>query len=118
MAQVAAENDYCRPMVDNSDRLEILEGRHPVVEQVLKGAPFVPNDTRLDCDADRCLIITGPNMAGKSTYMRQNALIALMAQIGSFVPAVNVIWAWWMRSIPALEPPTIWQPANRPLWWR
>lgn len=87
MAQVAAENDYCRPMVDNSDRLEILEGRHPVVEQVLKGAPFVPNDTHLDCDADRCLIITGPNMAGKSTYMRQNALIALMAQIGSFVPA-------------------------------
>ena len=51
-----------------------------MVEQVLKGAPFVPNDTRLDCDADRCLIITGPNMAGKSTYMRQNALIALMAQ--------------------------------------
>ena len=87
LAQVAAENDYCRPMVDNSDRLEILEGRHPVVEQVLKGAPFVPNDTHLDCDADRCLIITGPNMAGKSTYMRQNALIVLMAQIGSFVPA-------------------------------
>ena len=87
LAQVAAENDYCRPIVDNSDRLEILEGRHPVVEQVLKGAPFVPNDTHLDCDADRCLIITGPNMAGKSTYMRQNALIALMAQIGSFVPA-------------------------------
>ena len=87
LAQVAAENNYCRPVVDDSDELSITEGRHPVVEQVLKGSLFVPNDTRLNCGEDRCLIITGPNMAGKSTYMRQNALIALMAQIGSFVPA-------------------------------
>ena len=97
---------------------EYLEGRHPVVEQVLKGAPFVPNDTRLDCDADRCLIITGPNMAGKSTYMRQNALIALMAQIGSFVPARQCHLGVVDAILSALGPPTIWQPANRPLWWR
>ena len=87
LAQVAAENNYCRPVVDDGDELHIVEGRHPVVEQMLKGSLFVPNDTTLNCGADRCLIITGPNMAGKSTYMRQNALIALMAQIGSFVPA-------------------------------
>ena len=87
LAQVAAENNYCRPIVDDGDELNIMEGRHPVVEQMLKGSLFVPNDTTLNCGEDRCLIITGPNMAGKSTYMRQNALIALMAQIGSFVPA-------------------------------
>ena len=88
-AAVAAEQGYCRPEVDLSDAIEITEGRHPVVEQMLKGSLFVPNDTKLNCTTDRCLIITGPNMAGKSTYMRQNALIALMAQIGSFVPATS-----------------------------
>ena len=82
-ANAVAELD----VVDDSDELTITEGRHPVVEQMLKGSLFVPNDTKLNCTTDRCLIITGPNMAGKSTYMRQNALIALMAQIGSFVPA-------------------------------
>ncbi len=87
LAQVAADHNYCRPVVDDTDELRIVEGRHPVVEQMLKDAPFVPNDTQLDCGENRCLIITGPNMAGKSTYMRQNALITLMAQIGSFVPA-------------------------------
>ena len=87
LAQVAMDNNYCRPVVDDSDELKIVDGRHPVVEQVLHGSLFVPNDTLLDCEDNRCLIITGPNMAGKSTYMRQNALIALMAQIGSFVPA-------------------------------
>ena len=87
LAQVAVDNNYCRPVVDDSDELKIVDGRHPVVEQVLSGSLFVPNDTLLDGDENRCLIITGPNMAGKSTYMRQNALITLMAQIGSFVPA-------------------------------
>ena len=87
LAQVAVDNNYCRPTVDDSDELRIVQGRHPVVEQVLNGSLFVPNDTLLDGRENRCLIITGPNMAGKSTYMRQNALIALMAQIGSFVPA-------------------------------
>ena len=87
LAQVAVDNNYCRPVVDDSDELKIVDGRHPVVEQVLSGSLFVPNDTLLDGNDNRCLIITGPNMAGKSTYMRQNALITLMAQIGSFVPA-------------------------------
>ena len=86
-AAVAAANGYCMPLVDASDTLTIVEGRHPVVEKVLKGAPFVPNDTHMDCGEDKCAIITGPNMAGKSTYMRQTALIVLMAQMGSFVPA-------------------------------
>ena len=86
-ATVAAANNYCMPQVDSSSSLTIVEGRHPVVEKVLKNALFVPNDTHMDCDRDLCSIITGPNMAGKSTYMRQVALIVLMAQMGSFVPA-------------------------------
>ncbi|MBQ8210526.1 MAG: DNA mismatch repair protein MutS [Clostridia bacterium] len=87
LARVAVENGYVCPEVDNSDTLDIKDGRHPVVEKFLDGAPFVPNDTYLDCTDNRTAIITGPNMAGKSTYMRQVALIVLMAQIGSFVPA-------------------------------
>ena len=86
-ATVAAANNYCMPQVDNSNTLTIVDGRHPVVEKVLKNALFVPNDAHMDCDGDMCAIITGPNMAGKSTYMRQVALIVLMAQMGSFVPA-------------------------------
>ena len=86
-AAVAVKNNYCRPEIDLSGEIEIRDGRHPVVEQMLKGSLFVPNDTRLDTDANRVAILTGPNMAGKSTYMRQVALIVLMAQIGSFVPA-------------------------------
>ena len=86
-AAVAAANNYCMPQVDNSSVIRIVEGRHPVVEKVLKGAPFVPNDAHMDEGDDLCAIITGPNMAGKSTYMRQVALIVLMAQMGSFVPA-------------------------------
>ena len=87
LAQVAVNNNYVRPIVDDSDVLSITEGRHPVIEQMIKGSLFVPNNTELDCGENNMLIITGPNMAGKSTYMRQNALIALMAQSGSFVPA-------------------------------
>ena len=86
-AYSAVTNGYERPDVDNSDEIIIKDGRHPVVEKFSDGAPFVPNDTVLDCSKNRTLIITGPNMAGKSTYMRQTALIVLMAQIGSFVPA-------------------------------
>lgn len=86
-AVVAAENNYCMPHVDLSDKLEIVEGRHPVVEQTLKGSLFVPNDSMMDGKHHLASIITGPNMAGKSTYMRQVALIVLMAQVGSFVPA-------------------------------
>lgn len=87
LAYTAVTNNYVRPTVDTSDDVIIKDGRHPVVELMLGGAPFVPNDTHLDCGDYRSAIITGPNMAGKSTYMRQVALIVLMAQIGSFVPA-------------------------------
>lgn len=86
-AELAVKNGYCRPEIDLSGEILIREGRHPVVEQVLKNQLFVPNDTTLDCGNNRTAIITGPNMAGKSTYMRQVALIVLMAQIGCFVPA-------------------------------
>ena len=86
-ATVAAENNYCMPRVDNSDKLEITEGRHPVVEKMRRDILFVPNDTYMDNKDHLAAIITGPNMAGKSTYMRQVALMVLMAQMGSFVPA-------------------------------
>ena len=86
-ASVAVHNNFCRPEVDESGVIEIREGRHPVVEKVLKDSLFVPNDTFMGEKEERVAIITGPNMAGKSTYMRQVALIVLMAQMGSFVPA-------------------------------
>ena len=86
-AEVSLQNGYERPTVNNTDKLVIKNGRHPVVEKFLGGEPFVPNDTLLDCGANRTQIITGPNMAGKSTYMRQIALIVIMAQMGCFVPA-------------------------------
>lgn len=86
LAQVAVNNNYCRPIITDDGNIKITGGRHPVVEQVIN-TPFVTNDTLLDNGENRCAIITGPNMAGKSTYMRQVALITLMAQVGSFVPA-------------------------------
>ncbi len=87
LAESAHRNGYARPSVDMSDVIEIIDGRHPVVEKMLKDSLFVPNDTSIDTAGSRVAIITGPNMAGKSTYMRQVALIVLMAQVGSFVPA-------------------------------
>ena len=94
LAETAEKNGYVRPLVGKGRGLSIKDGRHPVVEQVLNGR-FVPNDTTLDGQLERISVITGPNMAGKSTYMRQVALIVLMAQIGSFVPAdsaeINVV---------------------------
>ena len=89
LATVALNNNYCCPTVDLSDEIEISEGRHPVVEQLLDGVPFVPNDTKLNNRENQIAVLTGPNMAGKSTYMRQVALIVLMAQVGSFVPAAS-----------------------------
>ena len=86
-ATVALDLNYCLPIVDNSGEINIKEGRHPVIEKMLPSGSFVANDTYLNKESDRLSIITGPNMAGKSTYMRQVALITLMAQIGSFVPA-------------------------------
>lgn len=86
-AEVAVNNNYVCPQINTNGVIDIKDGRHPVVETLLNGAPFVPNDTVLDKNENRCAIITGPNMAGKSTYMRQIALIVLLAQVGSFVPA-------------------------------
>ncbi|MBI2353730.1 MAG: DNA mismatch repair protein MutS [Deltaproteobacteria bacterium] len=89
LATVAGERNYCKPLVDDSDVIEIRDGRHPVIESMRLSERFVPNDTLLDGSENQILMITGPNMAGKSTYMRQVALIALMAQAGSFVPAAS-----------------------------
>ncbi len=86
-ANVSSDNRYTRPDVNLSSVIKIKDARHPVVETLLSDVPFVPNDVNLDCGSERVAIITGPNMAGKSTYMRQIALIVLMAQIGCFVPA-------------------------------
>src|SRR5208283_5299625 len=96
-ARIAREWGYCRPEIDEGDSLEIREGRHPVVEQGFRSGEsgaggaqaFVPNDTSLSCGDAQIALITGPNMAGKSTYIRQVALIALMAQVGSWVPAAS-----------------------------
>ncbi len=87
LAEVAEKRGYVCPRVDDSGEIRITDGRHPVVEALLDGGVFVPNDTLLDKNDNRCAIITGPNMAGKSTYMRQIALIVILAQMGSFVPA-------------------------------
>jgi DNA mismatch repair protein MutS len=87
LAQRAAENRYVAPEIDEGDVLRIVDGRHPAVERSIQGEPFVPNDTRMNRSERLLTILTGPNMAGKSTWIRQSALIVLMAQIGSFVPA-------------------------------
>jgi len=87
LATVARERDYCRPVVDDSLLLRIQDGRHPVLEATHAAGTFVANDTDLEPPGRRLVLLTGPNMAGKSTWIRQNALIVVMAQIGSFVPA-------------------------------
>lgn len=89
LAETAALHGYRRPTIDDAGTIRIRDGRHPVVERLSEETPFVPNDTLLDLDANRLVILTGPNMAGKSTYLRQVALIVLLAQIGSFVPAAE-----------------------------
>ena len=89
LAETAALQRYVKPLVDESSTILIRDGRHPVVEQLSSDLTFVPNDTALDCEGQRLVILTGPNMAGKSTYLRQVALIVLLAQIGSFVPAAE-----------------------------
>ena len=87
LAEVAAKHNYCRPTLNESDAIHIIAGRHPVIEQAQTETPFIPNDVEISNSQAQLLIITGPNMAGKSTYLRQVALIVLMAQIGSYVPA-------------------------------
>jgi len=86
LAEIAENNNYIRPQLTDDCKILIRDGRHPVVENTVHGG-FVPNDTEIDCKENQFLLVTGPNMAGKSTYMRQTALIAIMAQVGSFVPA-------------------------------
>ncbi len=89
LADVAVRNNYVAPTLDDGEAIAIVGGRHPVVEQALQGEPFVPNDTHIACADEQLLLITGPNMAGKSVYLRQVAIITLMAQIGSWVPATS-----------------------------
>jgi DNA mismatch repair protein MutS len=90
LAETARLHGYCRPEINDSDVLEICDGRHPVLDQQTEGSRFVPNDTNLGTDGKKFAIITGPNMAGKSTYIRQVALLTLLAQTGSFVPAKSM----------------------------
>jgi DNA mismatch repair protein MutS len=99
-AAIASERDYCRPAIANDGIFEVQAGRHPVLEQLaesLDGERFVPNDLFMNAESDRILIITGPNMGGKSTYLRQAALISILAQMGSFVPAASARLPLWDR---------------------
>jgi len=109
LAAVAVRDGYCRPDVDESGVIEITAGRHPVVERVLKDSLFVPNDTFMGEKEQRVAIITGPNMAGKSTYMRRSAPSS---------PPPPPISAWWTVSLPASAPATIWRRGSPPLWWK
>ncbi len=86
-AQIAIEKRFIRPKVNDSDQIEIIQGRHPVIESFMRDESFIPNDTHLDCEENQLILLTGPNMAGKSTYIRQIALLVIMAQMGSFIPA-------------------------------
>ena len=99
LSYVAIKNGYVRPDINNDGVINIKDGRHPVVEKMLNNDMFITNDTYLNNHESRISIITGPNMAGKSTYMRQTALIVLMAQVGSFVPATTLHLgnphSWW-----------------------
>ncbi|MDP6449519.1 MAG: DNA mismatch repair protein MutS, partial [Lentisphaeria bacterium] len=91
LAEVALQNHYTRPVVDDEMVIDIRDGRHPVIDHLMKAEPFVPNDIHLDDDTSQMIILTGPNMAGKSTYIRQVALLTLMAQMGSFIPASSAV---------------------------
>lgn len=118
LSAVAMRNNYVKPKINERGVIHIRNGRHPVVEKMMRDDLFVANDTYLDNGKNRISVITGPNMAGKSTYMRQTALIVLMAQIGSFVPADEANTGSATGSSPVWEPPTTWLRARAPLWWR
>ena len=95
-SQLAIENDYCKPIIDDSHDLDIKDGRHPVIEKQLKAhESYISNDVFLDADKQQIIMITGPNMSGKSAILRQTAIIVLMAQMGSFVPAKSVRMGWF-----------------------
>ena len=116
LAERADNLGLCQPRFCDEEVFEVVAGRHLVVEQVLE-EPFIANDTLLDANR-RMLLITGPNMGGKSTYMRQNAVIALLAHIGSNVPASAVRWHRWTASSPASVPPMTSPAGAPPSWWR
>ncbi len=124
LAKLAADDNYVRPEVDSSLAFAIEGGRHPVVEQALKrdGQPFIANACDLSPapgqQSGQIWLLTGPNMAGKSTFLRQNALIALLAQIGSFVPASRARIGIVDRLFSRVAPPMIWRVAARPSWWK
>ena len=95
-SQLAIENDYCKPIIDDSHDLDIKDGRHPVIEKQLKAhESYISNDVFLDAEKQQIIMITGPNMSGKSAILRQTAIIVLMAQMGSFVPAKSVRMGWF-----------------------
>ena len=116
LAETARLFHYCRPELDTSLRICLKDARHPVLDQNLAEEKFVPNDTDLDGETLRLAIITGPNMAGKSTYIRQVALIVLLAQIGSFVPAASAQIGWSIASSPGSGRMMTFRAANQPSW--
>jgi len=126
LAEIAVDGNWVRPKVDDSLAFDIVSGRHPVVEAALRarGEAFVPNDCDLSGISNRAVsggkvaVVTGPNMAGKSTFLRQNALIAILAQMGSFVPAKQAHIGVVDRLFHALARRTIWRAAGRPSWSR
>ena len=118
-AELAIKNKYARPTINDGSTVDIKEGRHPVIESQLPvGESYVPNDVILDKDGQQIMIITGPNMAGKSALLRQTALIVLMAQMGSFVPATYARLVLLIRFLPELEPQTTFLRVSPPLWLR
>lgn len=117
--QLAVENHYNKPEVDESLVLHLEGARHPVIEKRLPaGENYVPNDLLLDADSQQILMITGPNMAGKSALLRQTALITLLAQIGSYVPAKSARIGIVDKIFTGLAPPTTSAQVNPLLWWR
>lgn len=118
LALISEQNHYCRPSLNQNGRIDIKNGRHPVVEKMINNDMFIANDTYLDNQKNRISVITGPNMAGKSTYMRQTALIVLMAQIGCFVPAETADIGIVDRIFTRVGASVTWHPARVPLWWK
>lgn len=118
LAEAAFKYNYIKPELNNRSEIRILDGRHPVVERLLERDIFVPNDTNLNSTDERMIIITGPNMAGKSTYMRQVALLTLMTQMGSFIPARQASICPVDKFLPALVQATTLPRGKAPLWWK
>lgn len=118
LSYVAEHNHYVRPKLNSRGKIDIKDGRHPVVEKMIPNDMFIANDTLLDNGDHRVSVITGPNMAGKSTYMRQTALIVLMAQIGSLFRLRRQTSVLWTGSLPVSAHPMTWQAARVRLWLR